>query len=126
MMEYKGYMGKVEFDEDAGVLHGEVLGIRDVVTFQGESVQEIERAFRESVDDYLAFCTERGEEPDKPYSGKFMVRMDEGLHRQISQLAGRAGESLNTWVTERLREAAAARAARKPRRRSRMRTRDAI
>ena len=66
MMEYKGYMGKVEFDEDAGVLHGEVLGIRDVVTFQGESVQEIERAFRESVDDYLAFCTERGEEPDKP------------------------------------------------------------
>jgi predicted HicB family RNase H-like nuclease len=65
MMRYKGYVGKVEFDAEAGVLHGEVLGIRDVVTFQGSSVEEVEQAFRESVDDYLAFCRQRGEEPNE-------------------------------------------------------------
>lgn len=67
-MEYKGYIGKVEYDDEAGILHGEVIGIRDVVTFAGKSVSEIDRAFRDSVDDYLAFCRERGEMPDKPYA----------------------------------------------------------
>ena len=56
MMQYKGYIGKVEFDPDAKILHGEVIGIRDVVTFQGGSVKEVEKAFRDSVDDYLIFC----------------------------------------------------------------------
>jgi predicted HicB family RNase H-like nuclease len=62
MMEYKGYTGKVEFDAEAEILHGEVVGIRDVVTFQGRSVKEIEKAFRDSVDDYLDFCRELREE----------------------------------------------------------------
>ena len=61
MMEYKGYIGKVEFDDQAGIFHGEVVNTRDVITFQGESVAELKKAFRESVDDYLAFCKERGE-----------------------------------------------------------------
>lgn len=61
MMRYKGYLGKVEFDSDAQILHGEVLGIRDVVTFQGSSVRELKKAFRDSIDDYLAFCRQRGE-----------------------------------------------------------------
>ena len=56
MMEYKGYIGKVEFDDDAGIFHGEVINVRDVITFQGESVQEIRQAFQDSVEDYLAFC----------------------------------------------------------------------
>jgi len=109
MMNYKGYLGKVEFDADAGILHGEVVGIRDVVTFQGESVDEVERAFRDSVDDYLAFCQERGEEPDKPYSGKFLVRLDSELHRRLNLVATAEGESLNSWVSQRLSEAIAER-----------------
>jgi len=67
MLQYKGYAGHVEFDDETGIFHGEVLDLRDVITFQGKSVEEIERAFRESVDDYLEFCEERHEEPDKPY-----------------------------------------------------------
>jgi predicted HicB family RNase H-like nuclease len=62
-------MGKVEFDDEADILHGEVIGLRDVITFQGRTVDEVKGAFRESVDDYLAFCAKRGEEPEKPFSG---------------------------------------------------------
>jgi len=65
-MRYKGYAGHVLFDADASILHGEVLGIGDVVTFQGDSVAEVEKAFRDSVDDYLAFCMGRGQPPEKP------------------------------------------------------------
>ncbi len=100
MMKYKGYIGKVEFDAEANILHGEVVGIRDVVTFQGRSVEEIERAFRGSVDDYLAFCRQRGEQPDKPCSGRFVVRIPPDLHRRAAMLAGAAGQSLNAWLTE--------------------------
>ena len=84
MMEYKGYFGKVEFDDEANIFHGEVINLRDVVTFQGEAVTELHKAFRESVDDYLEFCAIRGEEPEKPYSGKFVVRVDPELHKTIS------------------------------------------
>lgn len=65
MLNYKGYRGRVAFDDEAGLFHGEVLDLRDVITFQGKSVEELEQAFRDSIDDYLAFCEERGEEPDK-------------------------------------------------------------
>ncbi|MCY2993274.1 MAG: type II toxin-antitoxin system HicB family antitoxin, partial [Planctomycetota bacterium] len=60
MMEYKGYVGKVEFDDEAGIFHGEVLDTRDVITFQGQSVAELKTAFQESIDDYLAFGTSTG------------------------------------------------------------------
>lgn len=102
MMQYKGYIGKVALDGQAGILHGEVIGIRDVVTFQGKSVAEIEKAFRESVDDYLAFCRERGEQPEKPCSGQFVVRVDSELHRRASILARAEGASLNAFVGEAL------------------------
>ena len=81
MMEYKGYIGKVAIDDEAGILYGEVINIRDVITFEGTSVAELQIAFHESVDDYLAFCTERGESPEKPFSGKFVVRLPAELHR---------------------------------------------
>ncbi len=67
MMKYKGYSGHVEYDDEAKIFHGDVLGIKDVITFQGTTVDEIEHAFKDSVNDYLAFCKERGEEPDRPY-----------------------------------------------------------
>jgi predicted HicB family RNase H-like nuclease len=104
MMEYKGYIGKVEFDSDAGVFHGEVINIRDVVTFEGSSVDELTRAFRDSVDDYLAYCAERDESPEKPFSGKFVVRLSPELHRKLSIKASLADKSLNSLVTEVLEE----------------------
>lgn len=105
MVEYRGYIGKVEFDGEAGVLHGEVINTRDVITFQGESVSELMQAFRDSIDDYLAFCKERGEAPDKPFSGQFVTRISPQLHRQVSVAAAVAGKSLNAWVTEQLQSA---------------------
>jgi predicted HicB family RNase H-like nuclease len=105
MMEYKGYMGKVEFDDEAGIFHGEVLNTRDVITFQGQSVEELKTAFEESVDDYLAFCKQRGEKPDKPFSGEFVARVPPDLHRQVSLAAGISGKSLNAWVIEQLQAA---------------------
>lgn len=104
MLNHNGYYGRVEFDDEAGVFHGEVVGIRDVVTFEATSVRELRKAFRDSVDDYLAFCEERGEEPEKPCSGKFMLRVSPELHRQANQLAAASGKSLNAWVTEQLEQ----------------------
>ncbi len=63
MMEYKNHIGKVEFDDEAGIFHGEVINLRDVITFQGETIDELSQAFHDSVDDYLEFCTERRESP---------------------------------------------------------------
>jgi predicted HicB family RNase H-like nuclease len=68
-MKYKGYVGMVTFDDEAGIFHGEVINTRDVITFQGTCVEELRQAFIDSIDDYLAFCAERGEEPEKPFSG---------------------------------------------------------
>ena len=104
-MEYKGYVGKVEFDDDAEIFHGEVLDTRDVITFQGKSVGELRQAFRDSIDDYLAFCEQRGESPDKPFSGQFVTRIPPHLHREINVAANLAGKSLNAFVTEQLQAA---------------------
>ena len=105
MLEHKGYTGNAEFDDEAGLFHGEVLDTRDVITYQGTSVEELELAFRESVEDYLAFCQERGEEPDKPFSGRLMLRLPPDLHRRIYVEARREGKSLNQWITDRLERA---------------------
>jgi predicted HicB family RNase H-like nuclease len=98
-MEYKGYIGKLDIDPEADLLHGEVLGLRDVITFQGRTPAEAEKAFHESVDDYLEFCKRRAEQPEKPYSGKFMLRVDSATHRRASLQAAAAGVSLNAWIS---------------------------
>ncbi len=100
MIEHKGYTGKIEFDPDSEILHGEVLGIRDVVTFEGESVNEVMQAFRDSVDDYLEFCKERGEKPEKPCSGKILLRIAPDLHRQIATTAKASRMSINALVSD--------------------------
>src|SRR5579872_396419 len=107
MMEYKGYLGKVEFDDEASIFHGEVMNTRDVITFQGESVAELKKAFEESIDDYLRFCAERSEEPDKPFSGQFVARIPPELHRKVNLAASVSGKSLNAWVSEQLQSAVA-------------------
>ena len=102
MLNYKGYTGHVSYDDDVKIFHGEVLDTRDVITFQGRSVEEIEQAFRESIDDYLSFCKERGEQPDKPFSGKFVLRMTPKLHHKLFLKASRSGKSFNRWVVDTL------------------------
>jgi len=110
MFEYKGYAAAVEFDDQARVFHGEVAGTRDVVTFEGASVDELERAFRDSVDDYLEFCRQRGEEPDKPFSGKVPLRIRPELHRRVHLAAASSGMSVNAWLSTVIeKETAAAR-----------------
>lgn len=102
MMTYLGYHGSVSFDDEAEIFHGEVQDLKDVITFQGSSVEELKKSFQESIDDYLAFCRERGEEPDKPYSGRFVLRVNPQLHRKMSALSSLEGTSLNNWVSSRL------------------------
>jgi len=101
-MTYKGYEAAVEYDEE---FHGEVINLRDVITFQGRSVSELKKAFAGSVEDYRAFCKERDEDPGKPFSGQFVVRAEPSLHRAIFSAAKHAGMSLNKWVTSTLERA---------------------
>lgn len=103
MMTYKGYMAHVEFDDAGDIFHGEVINTRDVITFQGATVKELKKAFIDSVDDYLAFCAERGEQPDRPFSGRFNLRIDPVLHREVTIEARKSGKSLNEWVVEAIR-----------------------
>lgn len=97
-MKYKGYTGVVAFDEEARIFHGEVLGLRDVITFQGTSVQELEKAMADSVDFYLTWCTERGKTPEKPFSGKVLVRTTPDIHSRAAIAAARIGLSLNKYI----------------------------
>ena len=103
-LKYKGYTAKVEFDGKAGVLHGEVIGTRDVITFQADSAKTVIAEFRASVDDYLDFCAERGETPEKPLSGQFLVRVTPELHRRVHVAALASGMSVNAWLTKTLEE----------------------
>lgn len=97
---YKGYVGEVEVDVEAGVLGGEVIGLRDVVHFEGSTVREAEKAFHESVDEYLEWCRELGKAPERPFSGKVLVRMDPALHRRLVRQAEQTSTSVNSFVVE--------------------------
>ena len=105
LSEYKAYSAKISVDEELDVFHGQVLGISDVVTFQGRTPEELARAFHESVDDYLAFCRERGDNPDKPYSGRFVLRITPELHREVSVAAKQSDVSMNEWIVRILEHA---------------------
>ena len=100
MMMYKGYRAKVELDYEGQVFRGEVVNTRDVICFEGTSVEELNREFRFSIDDYLAMCAERGEEPDKPFSGKIALRMRPEIHRAAAAAAQAEGKSLNAWLSD--------------------------
>jgi predicted HicB family RNase H-like nuclease len=106
MMAYKGYTASIEVDADAGILFGRVLDIKDVITFKAKTVNEAREEFYKSVDDYLAFCQELGEEPDKPFSGKLPFRTTPEQHRKIFIAAKKAGKSINAWMDEILTRAA--------------------
>jgi len=99
-MTYKGYTARIEFDGQDRVFFGRLAGIRDIITFHGETVDELEAAFKEAVEDYLATCAKLGEEPNKPYSGKLTLRIPPSVHAAIATAAETSGKSLNKWVTD--------------------------
>ena len=116
-MNYKGYHGQVNYDEEAKILHGEVGGLRDVITFQGTSVDELEQAFKDSIDDYLDFCKELGRAPEKPFSGKLMLRLPPEIHERAAFQAKCSGQSLNAWIKQGIQQLLSAPSEHKPTRR---------
>ena len=97
-MEYKGYIGHVIFDDNAKIFHGDIINTRDVITFQGTSVDELNNSFKDSVDDYILWCESESIQPEKPYSGRFNLRISPELHRKAAIKARKTGLSLNKLV----------------------------
>ena len=104
-MNYRGYFANVEFDAEDHIFIGHIIGIRDVVGFHGEAVTELESAFREAVDNYLASCKELGQEPNKPYSGNLMLRIPSEVHAAVAVAAESSGKSINQWAAKALEAA---------------------
>lgn len=104
MMKYKGYTATVEFDEDAKVFRGEVADTNDVITFQSANAKELQKEFHKSVDEYLKFCKEMKREPEKPFSGKLLLRLDPELHRKLHLESLRNSESINQLIVHAVKE----------------------
>lgn len=105
-MQYKGYAARVEYDAQDRVFVGHASGLRDIVGFHGSSVEELEAAFHEAIDNYLEACKALGQSPDKPFSGRLMFRVDPQVHADVSAAAQVSGVSLNQWAEKALSEAA--------------------
>ena len=104
-MNYKSYTARIEFDERDSILVGRVLGLRTMISFHGETVPELRAAFEAAIDEFLADCKEQGIRPEKPASGKLMLRMPPEVHGAAIVAAQAAGKSLNQWATEVIAEA---------------------
>ncbi len=101
-LEYKGYIGTVEFSAEDKVFFGKIHGINDVVTFEGTSVAELEKSFQDGVVDYLETCKTLNKAPDKVFKGSFNVRVSQELHQKTALLASKKGLNLNEIVKEAL------------------------
>jgi len=99
-MTYKGYAARVEYDDTANIFHGEVMDTVDVITFQSDKATELRKEFERSVDEYLAFCAENNKKPDKPYSGRLVLRMRPETHRVARLDALERGLSLNAYINK--------------------------
>lgn len=105
MLKYKGYTGVVQFDDEAMIFHGEVIGLRDVITFRGTTPEEIKKEFEISVDGYLDWCNELGQEPERPFSGNIHLRLLPELHSKLATEAKTHGISLNNYINQTLQRA---------------------
>ena len=105
-MNYNGYAARIEYDEQDRIFVGHLSGIYDTVGFHGSSVEELEAAFHEAVDNYLAACAKLGQQPNKPASGKMLLRVPPAIHSAAVMLAESEGKSLNQWAAHVLAEAA--------------------
>jgi predicted HicB family RNase H-like nuclease len=108
-LEYKGYVARIEADEDNERFHGRVINISDVVNFKGRSMAELKREFAKSMEEYFSFCREEGDQPEQPFSGKFVLRIDPAVHRAIAKAADREGLSINKWAQAALANASISR-----------------
>jgi predicted HicB family RNase H-like nuclease len=105
LLEHKGYNGSVEFSSEDNVFYGKIVGIRDVITFEGKTVTEIKESFKIVVDDYLQTCKELGKDPDKKYSGSFNVRLKPKLHKLASIRSSAMKISLNKFIEKAVEKA---------------------
>lgn len=110
MIEYKGYTGAIEFDPELRLFTGHVLDLRDEIYFEGDSVEALEASMQRAIDHYLEVCDRRGEDPERPFSGKLNVRLGSELHRAAVIAAAAEGESLNNWLVRVVETAALSRA----------------
>lgn len=99
-MTYKGYAARIEYSEEDQCLVGHIVGISDVVGFHGECVTELRQAFQEAVDDYLETCERLGRPPQKPFSGRLMLRVPPDVHAAVATHARVSGKSINQWAAE--------------------------
>ncbi|WP_375334415.1 type II toxin-antitoxin system HicB family antitoxin [Flagellimonas sp. C4] len=99
-LEHEGYFGSVEYSSRDGLLHGKIIGINDLVSYEGGSVEELKKAFEESVEDYLETCKELGKEPNRFYRGVFNIRTSSEIHRKLSIMAEREKMKLNELVNK--------------------------
>lgn len=104
-MSCRGYTARVEFDERDDIFVGRVLGLRSIISFHGRTVAELRREFAAAVKDYLSDCEERGVDPEKPASGRMLIRVPPEVHSQALVRAQSKGKSLNQWATEALETA---------------------
>lgn len=104
-MTYKGYAARIEYSDEDGCFIGRIAGIKDVIGFHAESVKELRAAFEEAVDDYLATCEKVSRAPQKPYSGKLMLRVPPEVHAHAAMMAEAHKVSLNQWAAEVLSKA---------------------
>ena len=102
MMEYKGYIAKVEYDDSVGLLHGSVInsGSYPIATCEAADVETLKKEFQISIDEYLALCEEHGVKPQPPFSGKLNLRLGPDLHARVAALAAKSGMSINSWIKE--------------------------
>jgi predicted HicB family RNase H-like nuclease len=98
VLTYRNYIGEFDYDPEDDLFVGEVKDISDTVYFEGRSIDELKQSLARAVDHYLDFCAKLGREPDKPYSGNFVLRVDPKAHLAMAKAARLAGESLNTWA----------------------------
>jgi predicted HicB family RNase H-like nuclease len=103
LLEYKGYLGSIDYSDEDELFHGRLAFIRDLVTYEGTDARSLKQAFKDAVDDYLELCAEEGRKPDTPLKGSFNVRPGRDLHRRAMLHAHRHGTNLNTVVSEALR-----------------------
>lgn len=107
-MTHKGYTARIEYDERDNLFVGRILGLRAMISFHGGPVDELRQDFEAAVEDYLSDCAQQGNTPEKPVSGKLMLRVPPEVHRAALIAAQSAGKSLNQWATEVLKSAARA------------------
>ena len=107
-MEYKGYVGSVEFSEEDGLFYGKVQGIRSLLSYEGANASELVEDFHGAVDDYLTACEEEGTKPEIAYKGSLNVRLGSDLHRRAAIYALSHGQSLNSFIEAAVRDELAA------------------